>query len=125
MSDDGYDYAYLHESTVEVKGGSSSVLLATSGGSTGARAAKHPYFFDGFVEHAEIVAAALLVVARIARTRFYTPPGMLAGVLRSADPVVTSDGQKLRFESFSACCGVYCRLDLLPDGLDQPPLDTG
>ncbi|GIF49172.1 SWIM zinc finger protein [Asanoa ferruginea] len=117
MSDDiAYAYAYRHESTVS----RSSVLLATSGG-----AAPHPYFFDGFVERAEIVAVALLVVARVARTRFYTPPGMLAAVLRSADPVVTSDGERLRFESFSACCGVYCRLDLLPDGLDRPPLASG
>jgi hypothetical protein len=126
MSDDtDYAYTYLRESTVESRVGASSVLLATSGGSAVARATPHPYFFDGFVERAELVAVALLVVARVARTRFYTPPGMLAAVLRSADPVVTSDGQHLRFESFSACCGVYCRLDLLPDGLDRPPLDTG
>lgn len=110
---------------MESEGGRSSVLLATSGGSAMRTAAAHPYFFDGFAEHAEVVAAALLVVARVARSRFYTPPGMLAAVLRSADPVVTSDGQMLRFESFSACCGVYCRLDLLADGLDRPPLDTG
>jgi len=125
MSDLDYVYAYLQESTVESEGGRPAVLLATSGGSTVGTTTAHPYFFDGFVERAEMVAAALLVVARVARTRFYTPPGMLAAILRSADPVVTSDGQQLRFESFSACCGVYCRLDLLRDGLDQPPLDTG
>jgi len=125
VSDDDYAYAYLQESTVESIGGRSSVQLATSGGSSAGRIAAHPYFFDGFVERAEIVAAALLVVARVARTRFYTPPGMLAAVLRSADPVVTSDGRHLRFESFSACCGVYCRFDVLPDGLDRAPLETG
>lgn len=125
MNDNDYVYAYLRESAVVTEPGRSSVLLATSGGSAAGMAAAHPCFFKGFAEHAEVVAAALLVVARVARTRFYTPPGMLAAILRAADPVVTSDGQKLRFESFSACCGVYCRLDLLPDGLDRPPLASG
>jgi hypothetical protein len=110
-------YRYPYESTVDEAG---AVLLATSGGPR-----PHPYFFDGFVEHAELVATALLVVARVARTRFYTPPGMLAAILRAADPIVTSDGARLRFESFSACCGVYCRLDLLPDGLDRAPRGAG
>ncbi len=64
-------------------------------------------------------------MARVARTRFYTPPGMLAAILRAADPVVTSNGDRLRFESFSACCGVYARYDVLPGGLDGPALDTG
>ncbi|MET7401123.1 SWIM zinc finger family protein [Dactylosporangium sp. NPDC005572] len=113
-------YTYLRESAVTDTGVDLAIDLATSGGP-----APHPYFFDGFVERADIAAAALLVVARVARTRFYTPPGMLAAVLRAADPVVTSDGAGLRFESLSACCGVYCRLDLLPTGLDRPPHARG
>ena len=43
---------------------------------------------------------------------------MLAAILRAADPVVTSNGDRLRFESFSACCGVYARLDVMAAGLD-------
>ena len=58
-------------------------------------------------------------------TRYYVPPGMLAAVLRAADPVVTSNGDRLRFESFSACCGVYARLDVLPGVPDAPAFDTG
>ena len=37
---------------------------------------------------------------------------MLAAELRSADPVVTVHGDRVRFESFSACAGAYARLDL-------------
>ena len=74
-------------------------LLATSGGRTAAGPAIHPVFFDGFLGHPEQAAAALLAVAKVARTRFYTPPGMLAAILRAADPVVTSNGDRLRFES--------------------------
>jgi hypothetical protein len=86
---------------------------------------EHPRFFDGFLGHAEQMATALLLVSRVARTRYYVPPGMLAAVLRAADPVVTSNGDRLRFESFSACCGVYARLDVLPGALDGPALATG
>ncbi|GAA2605289.1 hypothetical protein [Paractinoplanes durhamensis] len=64
-------------------------------------------------------------MARVARTRFYTPPAMLAAILRAADPIVTSDGAMLRFESFSADCGVYARLDVLPDGLGSAPRARG
>jgi hypothetical protein len=42
-----------------------------------------------------------------------------------ADPVVTSNGDRLRFESFSGCCGVHARLDLLPEALAEPPLTCG
>lgn len=41
----------------------------------------------------------------------------------SLDPVVTRNGDRLRFESFSGCCGVYARLDVLPEGLRGA--DTG
>jgi hypothetical protein len=50
---------------------------------------------------------------------------MVAAILRAADPVVTSNGDRLRFESFSACCGVYARFDALPGSLDGQVVDTG
>lgn len=109
----------------EGPGGATQVLLSTSGGTTRAGPAEHPRFFDGFLAHAEQTATGMLAVAQVARTRFYVPAGMLAAVLRAADPVVTSNGDRLRFESFSACCGVYARLDLLAGALDGTVLDTG
>src|SRR5262245_66079371 len=42
---------------------------------------------------------------------------MVARILRAADPVVTAADGRLRLESFSQCCGVYARADLLPDML--------
>lgn len=118
-------YRYLRPSEVRLGSGRADVVLATSGGMTSKGRTEHPVFFDGFLGHPEQSAAALLSVAKVARTRFYTPPGMVAAILRAADPVVTSNGDRLRFESFSACCGVYARLDVLPGGLDGPALDTG
>jgi len=118
-------YRYLEPSALTLDDDGADLTLATSGGRDQAGAVEHPHIFDGFLGHAEQMATALLVVARVARTRFYVPPGMLAAILRAADPVVTSNGDRLRFESFSACAGVYARLDALPGALDGPALSTG
>ena len=118
-------YRYARPSALTQDGAQADLLLSTSGGRTASGSALHPRFFDGFLEHPIEAAAALLTVAKVARTRFYVPPGMLAAILRAADPVVTSNGDRLRFESLSACCGVYARADLLPGSLAAPPLDTG
>ena len=66
----------------------------------------------------------MLSVAAVARARYYVP--MTAQRLQEIlDPVVTSNGDRLRFESFSGCCGVYARLDVLGDGLDGDLMDRG
>ncbi|WP_433617893.1 SWIM zinc finger family protein [Dactylosporangium sp. CA-139114] len=117
MSDVEQAYRYLRPSTVDDRG----TVLSTSGGPE-----PNPSFYDGLVEHAEPVAAALLAVARIARTRFYTPPNMVTAAIRAADPLVTADAAgHLRFEALSACCGVYGRLDLLPEALESAPRACG
>ena len=118
-------YRYAKASTAEVGTDRAQVLLSTSGGRTTTGPAEHPRLFDGFLERPEQAATALLAVAEVARTRFYVPPGTLAKVLRHADPVITSNGDRLRFESLSPCCGVYARLDVLPDGLDRAPAASG
>jgi len=112
------DYRYLAPSALMPEGTASRLALATSGGTSPAGEEAHPYFFSAFVEYPSVVATALLAVARVARTRFYVPPNTLAAILRAADPVVTSTPQGLRFESFSACCGVYARLDVAREALD-------
>lgn len=118
-------YTYVRPSELTFADGRADLMLATSGGRTATGPATHPVFFDGFLGHPEQAAAALLAVAKVARTRFYMPPGMVAAILRAADPVVTSNVDRLRFESFSACCGVYARYDALPGSLDGTVLDTG
>lgn len=113
-------YRYLRPSVVVADQGRADLRLSTSGGLTADGPAISPHFFDGFLDHAEQMGTALLVVAKVARTRFWMPPGMVAARVRAADPVVTSNGDRLRFESFSACGGVYARLDILPEALDGP-----
>ena len=124
------EYRYESESCLEPVEGGAELRFATFGGtvpevSGGLQQVAAPYFFSGFLEHPDVVAAALLVVARVSRTRFYTPPNVTAAVLRAADPVVTSTAEGLRFEAFSVCCGVHVRLDVLADGLDAQYTATG
>ena len=78
-----------------------------------------PYFFKGKLLKPERTSAQLLAVAKIAGSRFYIPPAMVAKMILASDPVITSGANKLRFESFSQCCGVYCRLDLLQNAVDS------
>jgi hypothetical protein len=115
-----HTYSYLAPSVVREQDGRAEVSLATSGGR-----ALHPYFFTGFLAAPRQTAQALLVVAEVARTRYYEPPNMVNARVAAADPVVTSNLDRLRFESFSACAGVYARLDLEPGVLDGRPRAWG
>lgn len=96
--------------------------LATSGGVTETGPATHPYFFTGFLADPGPAAQALLACAAIARARYHVASSTLAA---SLDPVVTCNTDRLRFESFSGCCGVHARLDLPPDALDAAPVASG
>lgn len=100
----------------------SEVVLATSGGVTEWVPAAHPFFFSGFLADPAMAAMGMLECAAVARSRYFLP-GSVVAILR--DPVVTCGPDRLRFESFSSCCGVHARLDLLPSGLDGPPAGGG
>jgi hypothetical protein len=116
-------YAYRVASAVRRGGGGSELLLGTSGGLTETGPAAHPYLFQGFLTDPGPAALGMLACAAVAGARYYTPASVLAAI--TADPVVTSHGDRLRFESFSGCCGVHARLDLLPAALDGPPVASG
>lgn len=97
-----------------------TLALETSGGATPAGEVANPRFFHGFLTAPAAAAAALLTVADVAATRYYQPAASA-----SLDPVVTADGDRLRMESFSGCCGVYARLDVLAPGLDGDDVGHG
>ncbi|MEU7280063.1 SWIM zinc finger family protein [Streptomyces sp. NPDC045431] len=105
--------AYSRPSALESSQAGRLLGLETSGGLTPAGAEAHPRFFSGFVTSPQIAARGLLAVADVAAARYFQR-------LRPAslDPVVTGNGDRLRFESFSGCGGVYARLDVLSEGLD-------
>jgi hypothetical protein len=97
--------------------------LATSGGRALSGPAVAPRFFSGLVTQAAPAAAALLGLADVAMARYHQPRPGSGGWMR--DPVVTCNGDRLRFESFSSCGGVYARLDLLEGALDGEVIDRG
>ncbi|KQX57417.1 MULTISPECIES: SWIM zinc finger family protein [unclassified Streptomyces] len=104
--------AYVRPSALESTGSGRLLGLETAGGLTPRGAEAHPRFFSGFLAAPQIAARGLLAVADVAAARYHqrTRPGSL-------DPVVTGNGDRLRFESFSGCGGVYARLDVLDEGL--------
>ncbi|MFD4375512.1 SWIM zinc finger family protein [Streptomyces sp. NPDC058486] len=104
--------AYARPSSLESTASGRLLDLETAGGLTPRGAEAHPRFFAGFLAAPQIAARGLLAVADVAAARYHqrTRP-------RSLDPVVTGNGDRLRFESFSGCGGVYARLDVLDEGL--------
>ncbi len=93
-------------------------------GGTWEGAAAAPVFYRGMVGEAGPFAAAMLVLGRVASTRYYTPPSVVAA-RRDGDPVFTSDTETLRLESFSLCAGVYARFDLDGTGVDVDEITPG
>ncbi|NEE59389.1 SWIM zinc finger family protein, partial [Streptomyces sp. SID8455] len=105
--------AYARPSALESSQVGAVLGLETAGGLTPRGAEAHPRFFAGFLSAPRIAARGLLAVADVAAARYYQ-----RALPASLDPVVTGNGDRLRFESFSGCCGVYARLDVLQEGLD-------
>lgn len=97
-----------------------TLRLVTSGGRVEA-----PHFFAGALVEPKTAATLLLTQGLVARSRFHLPPAMLQRLLAMADPVLSADGERLRFESFSACCGVYARTDLEAGALTGEHLGRG
>ncbi len=122
MSATALDYEYVYEFPSVVQPGRDGrrLQLATCGGIE-----KHPYFFQGRLLLPRKTADFLLLLSEISRTRYYSPTELKERMLAAADPVVTSGGERLRFEAFSVCCGVYARVDLRPEAIDGDWIGRG
>ena len=72
-----------------------------------------PLFFNGEIIYPTIVSGGLLVLADIVSTRYfkYVPVDL-------RDPILCAQGDRLRAECFSACNGVYARMDVFQSALD-------
>ena len=73
----------------------------------------NPLFFNGKIIDPAIISGGLLVLADIVSTRYfkYVP-------VDQRDPILSAQGDRLRAECFSACNGVYARLDVFQSALD-------
>ncbi|MDY0164897.1 MAG: SWIM zinc finger family protein [Thermoguttaceae bacterium] len=114
-----YVYRYLHESVLDRPEG--CLRLATFSDAEEA----HPYFFRGDLVRPRRTADLLRGLMRVVQTRFHVPPAMLGRILAMADPVVTCSDDRVRFEAFSGCCGVYARIDLLPSAVSGETFGRG
>ncbi|MCL2387827.1 MAG: SWIM zinc finger domain-containing protein [Defluviitaleaceae bacterium] len=101
--------AFAYQSGYE----SGSLALALAPALTPLGVVEKPSFFKGFAVQPQILARGLLVLADISATRYFK---YIPVALR--DPILSAQGDKLRAECFSACNGVYARLDLLQSGFD-------
>ena len=100
---------------------STGLSLATSGGSV----PHTPRFFQGRLVRPEQTAKLLLGLMSVVQARFHVPAAMLAKMAEQWDPVVTAGAERLRFEAFSACCGVYGRVDLHPGSVRDETFGKG
>ncbi len=98
------------------------LVLETALGLTPDGLVANPVFFDGPVRRPDVAAGGLRCLVEIASTRYFNP---IPGGRASLDPIVTAQGDRLRAEAFSACNGVYARLDLLGESLDDRALGFG
>lgn len=112
--------AYCRPSVLESAADGQRLGLETSRGATPTGVEDHPRFFAGFLTSPQVASAGLLAVADVAAARYYQRQ-----LRASLDPVVTGNGDRLRFESFSGCGGVYARLDVLESGLDGGEVGHG
>lgn len=79
-----------------------------------------PSFFHGFATNPLVLTRGLVTLADITATRYFR---FMPSSLR--DPILTANGDRLRAECFSACNGVYARLDLLGGGFDGGEIGHG
>ncbi len=115
-----HTYRYPFASEVVGDGDGRRLRLATSGGPSA-----NPLFFRGRLLQPVVAADLLLTLGDVARSRFHVPSAMLIRILELADPVATCADDRLRFETFSACCSVYARVDLLPDAYEGETTGRG
>ncbi len=107
-------FRYPFSSQFDEDAGSRTLRLATFRMGKDA----NPFFFEGRLANPQRTAELLQAIMIIVQSRFHIPAAMLGRILAQADPVVTANDDRLRFEGFSACCGAYARLDLLPNAFD-------
>lgn len=108
-------------STLARTGSTLGVELQTGLGLTPIGLVEHPHFFSGILARPEVAAAGILAVADVATTTYLD----LSALAATRDPVVTASGDRLRFESFSGCNGVYARFDLLAEGIASGEVSFG
>uniref|UniRef100_A0AB33J0L3 SWIM zinc finger domain-containing protein n=1 Tax=Prevotella sp. GTC17254 TaxID=3236794 RepID=A0AB33J0L3_9BACT len=83
------------------------------------RRSQVPCFFYGNIVQPFILARCLVALSKVVQASFTVNWAAVR------DPIVTAGNDRLRFEGFSGCAGVYARVDVMPDGHTGEFLDNG
>jgi hypothetical protein len=78
-----------------------------------------PCFFWGTLTDPYTTAKCWSTIAKVVRSSFSPAPAYLR------DPIVSAGAERLRFEGFSSCNGVYVRLDMKPEAIDGEFIAAG
>jgi hypothetical protein len=78
-----------------------------------------PCFFWGNLTDPYITAKCWSTIAKVVRSSFGPIPPSLR------DPIVSAGTERIRFEGFSSCNGVYVRLDMKPEAIDGEFIASG
>src|SRR6185295_15239950 len=81
-----------------------------------------PCFFWGRLSDPLITARCLIALSNVVKSSFSLSAFEVA---KLKDPIVTAGNEKIRFEGFSHCAGVYARVDILPGGYDGEFPESG
>lgn len=110
-------YQYSSVSTYTKEKGVNSLVLAHQ---TEIEAVNNiPCFFWGTLTDPYVTAKCWSTIAKVVRSSFGpTPPSL-------RDPIVSAGTERIRFEGFSSCNGVYVRLDMKPESIDGEFIANG
>lgn len=112
-----FQYQYAASSTFAREGAAS--LLKLSHTSEIEEVNGVPCFFWGSLTDPYLTSRCWITLAKVVRSSFGPLP------LSLRDPIVSVGAEKLRFEGFSSCNGVYVRLDMLPEAVDGEYIASG
>lgn len=109
---DTITYQYAFPSALVKTGGDDELFLAQY---SEVQKKEAPCFFWGRMEDPFITARCLITLSNVVKSSFSLSPFEIA---KLKDPIVTAGNERIRFEGFSHCAGVYARVDVLPGGYD-------
>ena len=86
---------------------------------------KYPFLFRGIISNPFIFGKVLRTLSRVVASRYFIPANALQKIVALSDPVISVGNDKIRFEGFSTCCGVYAKVDIDQGNTESVKLSNG